>query len=477
MTGRPRIRVEDVHFFERHVSFRMPFRFGIVTLTEAPQVFVRAQVRIEDNLHEVGQAAELLAPKWFDKDPGLTNEQNFDQLRKSLAIARRLMLAAADGPLTAFGLHAEVSEAQYKSCAEIGLNRLIGSFGTALLDRAVLDALCRATGASVFESIRANLPGLDAGTTPDLNDFDLDGFLSRLTPSSTIDARHTVGLVDAIRDSDLSPDSRIGDGLPESLESVLAKYGHRYFKLKVSGDIDADIERLTRIASVLDELEEPYYISLDGNEQFDDVAEALELLRRIAGENALKRLYESILYVEQPITRNHALDRPIHDLANLKPVAVDESDADIGVFPKAHALGYRGISSKSCKGFYRSVLNRARAERWNASEAGAPNFMTAEDLTTQAGIALQQDLALATLIGCKHIERNGHHYVDGMSGAPQDEMERFLHAHRDLYHRAGPVVRVTIRDGKMAIGSLNVPGLGVAAEPDWDAMTRMEYEG
>ena len=46
-------------------------------------------------------------------------------------------------------------------------------------------------------------------------------------------------------------------------------------------------------------------------------------------------------------------------------------------------------------------------------------FMSAEDLTTQAGVAVQQDLALATLIGATHVERNGHHYVDGMTGAPQ----------------------------------------------------------
>ena len=29
---------------------------------------------------------------------------------------------------------------------------------------------------------------------------------------------------------------------------------------------------------------------------------------------------------------------------------------------------------------------------------------------------MQQDLALATLIGATHVERNGHHYVDGMAG-------------------------------------------------------------
>ena len=47
--------------------------------------------------------------------------------------------------------------------------------------------------------------------------------------------------------------------------------------------------------------------------------------------------------------------------------------------------------------------------------------MSAEDLTTQAGIAVQQDLALASLVGATHVERNGHHYVDGMAGAPEQE--------------------------------------------------------
>ena len=31
------------------------------------------------------------------------------------------------------------------------------------------------------------------------------------------------------------------------------------------------------------------------------------------------------------------------------------------------ALGYRGISSKSCKGIYKSVINATRAAKWSAS--------------------------------------------------------------------------------------------------------------
>ena len=83
----PPIRVREVRLYERPVRLRMPFRFGVVTLREAPQAFVR--VRIEDGQGRSawGASAELLAPKWFDKNLALTNEQNFDQLRLALRLA------------------------------------------------------------------------------------------------------------------------------------------------------------------------------------------------------------------------------------------------------------------------------------------------------------------------------------------------------------------------------------------------------
>src|SRR6201999_2639281 len=97
-----------------------------------------------------------------------------------------------------------------------------------------------------------------------------------------------------------------------------------------------------------------------------------------------------------------------------------------------------GISSKSCKGVYKSVVNATRAAKWSAE--GAEYFITGEDLTCQAGLAVQQDLALGALLGITHAERNGHHYVDGFGETPAAEAERFLASHPDLYEkRAGKV--------------------------------------
>ena len=112
MSGAPKLRLAAASFYERPVTLRLPFRFGVVTLTQAPQVFVRARIRMADGREGEGVSAELLAPKWFDKSPALTNEQNFDQLRHSLSIARDHLLAAGED--TAFGLSAAVEWAHQR---------------------------------------------------------------------------------------------------------------------------------------------------------------------------------------------------------------------------------------------------------------------------------------------------------------------------------------------------------------------------
>jgi hypothetical protein len=462
----PKLKLIAMDFFERSVRLRLPFRFGNATLREAPQVFVRARIKLGDGREGEGVSAELLAPKWFDKSPELSNEQNFNQLRISLAMARRSMLAA--GTDTPFGLSAKVDGPHHEACAAIGLNGLVASYGLALIDRAIIDALGRLEGASVFALVRQNRLGLNAAPATDLAGFDFGQLLGSLSPAPSIQARHTVGLVDTLTRAE-TEGNRLDDGLPESLEEVVATYGQRYFKLKVGGRIDADIERLSGIASVLDTIGAPYQATLDGNEQYQNIEEVTALWRRIGEEPRLTRLKSSILFIEQPIARDSALSKPVKALSDQVPIEIDESDADVAVFPLARALGYRGISSKSCKGFYRALINRARIAKWNAEEPGR-YFMSAEDLTTQAGVSLQQDLALATLIAT-HVERNGHHYVDGMTGAPRAEEDAFLAAHGDIYHRAANGrVRVTIRDGAISIGSLDTPGLGVAPMPDFTAM-------
>jgi hypothetical protein len=257
---------------------------------------------------------------------------------------------------------------------------------------------------------------------------------------------------------------------------VVARYGHRYFKLKVGGNVGADIARLQAIAAVLDRIRTPYFVSLDGNEQYDSVEGVAELVAGVRAHPPLARLWDSILFIEQPIARKLALDVDLRTVDLGKPVIIDESDGELDTFVQARERGYAGVSSKTCKGIYKSVLNAARCASWNAREGrkGQPRyFMSAEDLTTQAGIAVQQDIALVNLLGIRHVERNGHHYVNGMAALPQAEQDAFLAAHPDVYERSDGAVRLAIRQGRIAIGSLDCVGYASAALPDFSAMTSL----
>jgi len=439
-----RFRIVAIDLLERGVRLRMPFRFGVVTLTEAPQAFVHARIRLQDGREAEGASAELLAPKWFDKNPALSNEDNFEQLRNSMRTARERYLA--NGARTAWAHSTPVKG-------------LVENFGPALIDRALLDALARCLGISFYGAIKENAVGAER-----FEGMDLPAFFSNLKPASAIAARHTVGLVDPITASDQN--ERVNDGLPETLEEVVARYGHRWFKLKVGGDVKADIERLSAIASVLDRIPGAYRASLDGNEQYDDFDGVAALWSKMRAETRLKKLVDSILFFEQPVKRQKALEQRVAGID--KPVIIDESDDSVDAFPRARALGYKGVSSKTCKGLYRSLINRARCAAW-----GDSYFMSGEDLTIQAGLALQQDLALVSLLGLIHVERNGHHYVNGMADLPQAEQRAFLAAHPDLYERSHGAVRVKISNGELAIGSLDCGGYASAAMPEWNSMRGM----
>lgn len=469
----PRLTLLAVDAFEWPFRLRLPFRFGVITATQGRQAILRARIRLEDGREAVGYAAEMLAAKWFDKSPALSDAQNVDQLRRALELATDAYLAA--GSSTAFGLFAASYAAQNAAGAAVGLDSLVCGFGPALLDRAVLDALCRGCAVSFYRAVQENLPGIAPGRlVSDLDGFAIGPFLAALRPAETIAARHTVGLLDPIVAADQPPGSRVGDGLPETLEEVVAAYGQRWFKLKVAGDVAADVDRLARIASVLDRLPDAYRTTLDGNEQYADVEGVLELWSAMAAQPRLRRLVGSIAFIEQPIKRQVALSRSVAALAAHRPLVIDESDGDLEAFPRARALGYAGVSSKTCKGLYKALLNRARCDLWNA--AGPPtHFLSGEDLTTQAGLSMQQDLALVNLLGITHVERNGHHFVDGFGGRPEGEARAALAAHPDLYAEQGGRVRLRIATGRLSLGSLDRPGFASDPAPWLDGLEPMPH--
>jgi hypothetical protein len=457
----PRIAVRDIEFFERPVRFVRPFRFGAVVVNAASQVFVRVEIEIEGQgkgkSTSVGASAEMMVPKWFDKRPQLSTEQTVAELRRSLTISRELYLAGS-GFETAFALHARCMAAQVGACAKEDIPPLAAAFGPAEIDKAILDALLRVVGVNFFDGMNGNIAGIDARLSPDLRDEDIAQFLARCRRLDRVALRHTVGLDDQIEGK---------GGVADRHENSDA----RYFKLKLNGDPQADAARLTRIGNELATLPHAYSVTLDANEQYADLAALAALSDRLDRDAALKPISTKLLYIEQPMPRDISRQSPLGALA-FRDFIIDEADDSYDAFPAARELGYRGISSKSCKGIYKSIINATRAGIWTTEEQR--HFITGEDLTCQAGLGVQQDLALGALIGVTHAERNGHHYVNGFAETPAAEARAFLATHPDLYVSDGDIIRLSIHNGDLLTGSLTAPGFASGVHPDWTALSPLQ---
>jgi hypothetical protein len=453
----PRIAVRNIEFFERPVRFVRPFRFGAVVVNAASQVFVRVEIEIEGKGKSIGASAEMMVPKWFDKRPHLSTEQTVAELRRSLTIARELYLAQSSFE-TAFALHARGLAAQVEACAKEDIPPLAAAFGPAEIDKAILDALLRGVGVNFFDGMAGNIAGIDARLSPDLRDEDIAQFLARCRRLDRVALRHTVGLDDQIEGK---------GGVADKHENS----GARYFKLKLNGDPEADAARLTRIGSELATLPHAYSVTLDANEQYADLAALAALSDRLDRDAALRPISTKLLYIEQPMPRDISRQSPLDALA-VRDFIIDEADDSYDAFPAARELGYRGISSKSCKGIYKSIINAVRAGLWTTEDQR--HFITGEDLTCQAGLGVQQDLALGALIGVTHAERNGHHYVDGFAETPAAEARAFLAAHPDLYVSDGDIIRLSVHDGDLLTGSLTAPGFASGVHPDWPALSPLQ---
>src|SRR5262245_17731188 len=114
-----KLRLEAVECFERDVSLRLPFRFGVITVTHATQAVIRVTVALEGGGSSVGVAAENLAAKWFDKNPAFSDAQNLEQLRQSLALS--IALYRGQGWSTPFGFYRQSYAEQIARGAELGL--------------------------------------------------------------------------------------------------------------------------------------------------------------------------------------------------------------------------------------------------------------------------------------------------------------------------------------------------------------------
>ncbi|PWR04245.1 mandelate racemase [Meridianimarinicoccus roseus] len=437
------LRILSANWTERAVAMRLPFQFGSTEVWHAPEAHLRVLVE-QDGVACAGRSAQLMVPRWFDKRPDLTNEDTIEELRGTVRTACAQAIGRT-GPLPALMRDLRTDVANDLA----GVPALATGFGCALLEMAIIDALCAAADLPFWQAARDDLFGLAAHVPDGLAPDDITRALRRIGPPTRIALRHTIGFGAPLRAKDVPPEMR-PDALPVSLDEVIASFGMAAFKIKLKGDPQADLSRLRDIAAVISPLGK-VSATLDANEQYNpgdfaDFAAAFDDDPQLADLRAATR------FVEQPFAREIALDTPA---GGPLPLVIDESDDGEDAFARALVQGWSGTSIKSCKGVLRALLNKARAE-----VAGA--ILSGEDLTCQPGLCWQQDTAMMAACGVPDVERNGHHFAGGLQGAEAAEKRHFLTAHGDIY--GGDATRPTLRitQGGIAIASLNVAGFGCA---------------
>lgn len=467
------LAVREVHLFTIDLHTRIPFRYGIATMTDVPHLVVRAAVEIDGRVQH-GFAADQLPPKWFTKNP----ETPFaDDVRDMKEVIRHAAEAAPGIGEVAmvFEFWRALYAAQREWAAVRKFPPLLWNFGVSLVERACIDAFCRATSQTLAAAVRNGSLGIDlgaihpelAGTTP--------AQLLPAQPLRQLKARHTVGLTDPVTDAEIPENERVHDGLPHSLEQCIARYGLTHFKIKLSGNVERDRSRLLELARLLAGRDD-YALTLDGNENYRAVAPFRALWEELRSDPAVTRFLEKLIVVEQPLHRDLALSEETakellawHDRP---PLIIDESDSELPSVRTALASGYVGTSHKNCKGVFRGIAAACLIESRRRAEPQRRFEITGEDLVNVGPIALLQDLAVVATLGITHVERNGHHYLAGLSQFPQPVQREILAHHGDLYeqHPAGfPTLR--INRGTIEVGSLVDAPFGVAFELPLEGFT------
>jgi hypothetical protein len=469
-----RLAVKESHVGLRNSTTRIPFRYGIASLTRCPQAIVQVTIDCEGRTCQ-GFSGDCLPPSWFDKSPGKDFARQIDEMRRAIAVAQDVYgrALAAETPFFPAWLSCQ-AEVQ-RQCASWGAPPLLSSFGSSLVERAIVDAICRRRAVSFARAIRENLLEIDPGLVhPELGGTQPRDWLPA-EPLRSIFVRQTVGLGDPLTPSDIPADQRVGDGWPQALEEYVTRRGVRYVKVKVANRLDADVDRLTEIARLLQRHHgRGYRLTLDGNEQYKHAEEFESLVAAMRGSEDLQVLWDNILAIEQPFDRSIALTpacaAAVQALSRAKPVIIDESDGTLDAYPRAIEAGYRGVSSKNCKGAIKSLLNAGLT--WLANDRGRRQdyVMTGEDLCSVGVVPVQSDVCLAATLGLTHVERNGHHYHPGLSYLPEAQRRAALAAHPDFYTEEHGIVGPRITDGRFEIGSLQCPGFGFAVEPDLATM-------
>ena len=126
------VRVKAVQLYALNLRARMPFRYGIATLTALPHLFVQLTLEVDGRDH-VGLAADHLVPKWFTKLPGKSFRDDVVEMLDVIRSASRIAERARPAP-SVFALWQRIYAEQRRWGDGRGYPPLLYGFGASLIE-------------------------------------------------------------------------------------------------------------------------------------------------------------------------------------------------------------------------------------------------------------------------------------------------------------------------------------------------------
>lgn len=431
------VRVEMVDLTFSPERLAVPLRLSRGVITDVTYAKVTVTVRTRAGHSHQGTGAIFLSDLWAFPDPAYDHDQK-DQAMRTLCQVLAATLQSGDDysdPLEK-GHHLEqllpalIAQVEaalpYLAVGAIPYLAALNCFSP--FDAAIHDAWGRALGGSVYafygaDWLNADL-GVYLGTTFD--GIYPDHFLSR--PRQRLPLQHVVGVSDALTPAETTAPAST---LPTDLASWIRRDGLTVFKLKVRGqDPAVDAQRLVAVYRTAVEAgvsPANVHLSLDPNEACAHPDFLLELFERVAHD--CPAALAALDYIEQPTARDlRSYTFTLHQVAQHKPVIIDESLDHLENLALLEQLGWSGLALKTCKGQSHTLL----AYCWGKQHG---LFMTLQDLTNP-GLALvhSANLCAHLALSVDSFEGNSRQYAPAACPAEQAAYPAYFAVHEGCLH-------------------------------------------
>ncbi len=443
------IRIVGAVLHFEPVAYRTPLKFGGRVVNSGTLINVEVTAENRNGRSATGMGSMPVGNAWAWPSTVLTPEQT-EAAMKTFAeevVALGDSYSESGHPLdVAFAVSGEYPHLAKTLKARLKLAEdfppLAQLVAASPFDAALHDAFGRVHERNSYNMLSSEFMSYDLASYLDeqFKGEYLDQYTLR-EPKPKLPLYHLVGALDPLTDGDV--ETRLNDGLPQTLAEWIAAEGLTHLKIKLAGDdLKWDVERVLAVDRAASEAQAKrqaaeWFYSCDFNEKCADVKYVVDFLKQI--QKKARACYDRIQYIEQPTARDlkASPDNRMHDAAKLKPVVIDESLVDYESLLLSRELGYSGVALKACKGQTDSLLLAAAAQKFGM-------FLCVQDLTCPGYSFLHSASLAARIPTVAAVEGNSRQYCPAANKS---------------WARLYPGM-FKITDGTVGTGALSGPGLG-----------------